>query len=111
MTIEWMAGTIIGLLVMIAGFLMSRTLNKLDEKVDKIEEDVSDLKEKSGSFVSFSKCAEHNKETDRKISDIYTHQSKQYELLRQDIKSLGKEIKEDVNRHADDHLKAYHSEK
>jgi len=108
MTIEWIVGIIIGLLVTIAGFLMTRTLNQLDERVEKAEVDVSNLKEKSGSFVSYSKCDEHTKVTDRKISNLYKHQDDHYELLRKDIKSLGREIKEDVTKIMDDHIKAYH---
>lgn len=108
MTIEWIVGIFIGLLLTVAGFLMRHTLGRLETRVGDVEDDISELEKQTGGFVSFSKQADHEKAVDEKISKIYSRQNEQFELLRKDIKDLGTEIKKDVIRHMDDHLKAYH---
>ena len=69
---------------------------------------ISELEKQAGTFVNINKCDERKKDNDGKIDSLYSHQNDHYKILRQDIKDLGKEINASINRHTDDHLKAYH---
>ena len=108
MTVEWIVGIFIGLLIAIAGYFMKLTMSKMDKRIDANFRDLSQIKEKIPTFVDINKCDKRKAVNDKKLDDVYTHQNSSFELLRRDIKDLGKEIKEDVTRHMDDHLKAYH---
>ena len=108
MTIEWIIGVFIGLLITVAGFLMKNTLSNVGKRLDAHSKHIGDLKERSAKFITTERCDDRKAANDRKIDELYTHQNSSFELLRRDIKDLGKEIKEDINKHMDDHLQAYH---
>jgi len=99
MTIQamWIIGGLTGLLITVIGFMSASALSK-----------ISELEKQAGTFVNINKCDERKKDNDGKIDSLYSHQNDHYKILRQDIKDLGKEINASINRHTDDHLKAYH---
>lgn len=102
----WIVGILVTILIMVIGFMVGLAFSRIKGN----SKDIADINKELGDFVSIESCERRKESFDLKITDIYRHQERNLELLRKDIKDLGKTIQDNINRHADDHLKAYHKE-